>query len=63
MGQTYSQLTQQERYGLELMRKRGQTCRAITAVMGRSHTSLSRKLQRNTGQRGYRHQQAQRLAD
>jgi len=63
MGQTYSQLTQQERYGLELMRKQGQTFRAIAAVMGRSHTSLSRELQRNTGQRGYRHHQAQRLAD
>lgn len=25
MGETYSQLTQQERYGLEIMRKQGQT--------------------------------------
>lgn len=63
MGQQYSQLTQQERYGLELMRKQGQTLRDIAKVMGRSHTTLSRELQRNTGQRGYRHHQAQGFAD
>jgi len=63
MGQKYSQLTQQERYGLELMRKQGQTLRDIAKVMGRSHATLSRELQRNTGQRGYRHYQAQGVAD
>ena len=63
MGQTYSQLTQQERYGLELMRKQGQTLRDIAKVMGRSHTTLSRELQRNTGPRGYRHHQAQGFAN
>jgi IS30 family transposase len=31
--------------------------------MGRSHTTLSRELLRNAGQRGYRHHQAQRLAE
>jgi len=63
MGQTYSQLTQQERYGLEIMRKQGQTLRDIAKVMGRSHTTLSRELPRNTGQRGDRHHQAQGFAD
>ena len=63
MGQPYSQLTQQERYGLELIRKQGQTLRDIAKVMGRSHTALSRELQRNTGPRGYRHHQAQGFAD
>ena len=63
MGQKYSQLTQQERYGLEMMRKQGQTYRAIATVMERSHTTLSRELKRNTGQRGYRHHQAQGFAD
>lgn len=62
MGQKYSQLTQKERYGLEIMRKQGQTLRAMATVMERSHTTLSRELTRNTGQRGYRSHQAQGLA-
>jgi IS30 family transposase len=31
--------------------------------MGRNKSTISRELSRNTGKRGYRHKQANRLAD
>ena len=63
MNQRYSQLIQGERYCLYTMSKQGTALREMAKAMGRSHTTLSRELRRNTGQRGYRHHQAQRLAE
>jgi IS30 family transposase len=63
MNQRYSQLIQEERYCLYTMSKQGTSLREMAKAMGRSHTTLSRELRRNTGQRGYRHHQAQRLAE
>jgi IS30 family transposase len=45
------------------MSKQGIALREPAKAMGRSHTTLSRELRRNTGQRAYRHHQAQRLAE
>lgn len=45
------------------MSKQETSLRAIAKAMGRSHTTLSRELQRNTGRLGYRYQQAQHLAE
>ena len=35
----------------------------IAKILGRSQSSISRDLQRNVGQKGYRHQQAQGFRD
>ena len=63
MGRThYTQLTLEERYHIQVMRKQGKSLRSIAIGMGRSHSTLSRELRRNQGGRGYRHKQADRLA-
>ena len=58
----YTQLTLEERYHIQVMRKQGKSLRSIAIGMGRSHSTLSRELRRNQGGRGYRHKQADRLA-
>ena len=58
----YTQLTLEERYHIQVMRKQGNSLRSIAIGMGRSHSTLSRELRRNQGGRGYRHKQADRLA-
>ena len=62
MGNRYTQLTESERYHIYTMKKQGYSNPAIAAGMGRSRTTVWRELQRNTGQRGYRYQQAQQRA-
>ena len=62
MSKRYTQLTEAERYHIYTMKKQGYSNTAIGQGMGRSRTTVWRELQRNTGQCGYRHQQAQRLA-
>ena len=51
----YTQLTLEERYHIQVMRKQGKSLRSIAIGMGRSHSTLSRELRRNQGGRGYRH--------
>ncbi len=36
--------------------------RSIAADLGMSHSTVSRELKRNTGKRGYQHQQVHNLA-
>ncbi len=60
--QGYAHLAQEERYHIEALRKEGRSMRSIAAGMGRCHSTVSRELRRNAGQRGYRHQQADRKA-
>lgn len=62
MKPSYTQLTKEERYHLYTMRKQNKSLRDIAKGMGRSHTTLSREIKRNTGQRGYRYQQAHQQA-
>jgi len=62
MGQHYSQLTEGERNQIYALRKAGHDPAAIADQLGRSRSTVCREIQRNTGQRGYRPQQAQRLA-
>jgi IS30 family transposase len=59
---SYKHLSLEERYYLETAKKAGNTLTKIALDMGRSQSTLSRELSRNTGQRGYRHNQAMRLA-
>ena len=61
MSKRYTQLTEAERYHIYTMKKQGYTDTVIAQGMGRDRTTIWRELQRNTGQRGYRHQQAQQL--
>jgi IS30 family transposase len=58
----YSQLTSEERYYIWIGLKKGDSIRQIARDIGRSHTTISREITRNTGKKGYRHQQAQNKA-
>lgn len=56
-------LTFEERQFLYRLRKKGKSNTEIAELMGRDRSTIYRELERNAGQRGYRPQQAQRLAD
>ena len=58
----YSHLSLAERYYIELERKLGKSLNQIACDMGRSQSTILREVNRNTGLRGYRHQQANRKA-
>ena len=59
----YKQLTEVERYQIQAFLKAGYTKKAIAKELGRHPSTIGRELNRNTGLRGYRPQQAQRLAN
>lgn len=59
----YNQLTENERYQIYALKKAGHKQEEIAGVLGRSPSTISRELARNSGLRGYRPKQAQRLAD
>jgi len=58
----YTQLTQEERYQIHALMKAGHRQTEIAQVLGRSRSTISRELSRNRGLRGYRPQQAHRVA-
>lgn len=60
---TYRQLTQAQRYQIYALRKMKHPLSEIATVVGVHKSSVSRELKRNRGQRGYRPQQAQALAE
>lgn len=59
---SYKHLSLEERHYIELSMKNEMTLSQIAANLGRSQSTISREVTRNCGQRGYRHQQANRLA-
>lgn len=59
---TYTHLTQEERYHIQTMRKQKVSLGDIAKGMGRNKGTISRELNRNKGQCGYRYQQADRMA-
>ena len=59
----YKQLTYEQRCQIQVLMKTGNSQREVAEMMGIHPSTLSRELRRNSGLRGYRHQQAQRLAD
>ena len=59
----YTQLTQEERYQIYALLKAGHSQTEIAMILNRHKSTISREIQRNTGLRGYRPQQAQRLTD
>ena len=58
----YTQLTQDERYQIYILLKAHHTQTDIARLLGRHKSTISRELQRNTGQCGYRPIQAQSKA-
>jgi IS30 family transposase len=60
--QKYTQLTYEQRYHIYLLNKQGYNQTFIAKSMNRNKSTISRELSRNTGKRGYRHKQANRLA-
>jgi IS30 family transposase len=60
---SYTQLTQEERYQISALLKAEHDQTEIAMILGRHKSTISREIRRNTGLRGYRPQQAQRLSD
>lgn len=60
---SYAQLTREQRYQIEALLKAGQSQTEIAALVGVHKSTISRELKRNSGLRGYRPKQAQRLAE
>lgn len=58
----YTQLTQEERYQIYALKKAGHNQADIAEVIGRNPGTISRELRRNRGLKGYRPQQAHKLA-
>lgn len=58
---SYKQLTYEQRCQIEALNKSGFSQQAIGDSIGVTQPTISRELKRNTGERGYRHLQAQRL--
>jgi len=63
MARSYTHLTPEERYYIRKRLKAGDSLSEIARLIGRSPSTVSRELKRNTGLGGYRPKQAQRLAD
>ena len=59
---TYKQLTQEQRYQIYALMKMGHKQTEIAEVVRVHKSTVSRELQRNRGQRGYRPKQAHQLA-
>lgn len=59
---SYYQLTQEQRYQIYVLKKTGHSGSEIAEVIGVHKSTVSRELRRNRGRRGYRPQQAQKLA-
>ena len=63
MAKGYTHLTPEERYYIRARLKAGDSRSEVARSLGRSRSTVSRELKRNSGLRGYRPKQAQRLAD
>ena len=59
----YTQLTQAERYQIYALLKAGHNRTDIAMILDRHKSTISREIRRNTGLKGYRPKQAQRLTE
>lgn len=59
---TYTHLTQEERYQIHSLKRQRVCLSQIAAELGRSTSTISRELRRNTGQSGYKPAQAHQRA-
>jgi IS30 family transposase len=62
MTKYYQQLTYEQRCQIFALKKSGLSQRCIAELIGVSQSTISRELTRNSGEKGYRHKQAQRKA-
>ena len=53
----YKQLSQAQRYQIEILKKAGKNQKEIAELLGVSAATISRELMRNKGQKGYRPKQ------
>jgi len=60
---TYKQLSQAQRYQIEILNKAGKNQKEIAELLGVSPGTICRELKRNKGKKGYRPKQAQIKAD
>jgi len=58
----YTQLIQEEQYQIYALKKAGHSQAEIATLLERDKSIISRELRRNHGLRGYRPQQAHKLA-
>jgi len=58
----YTQLTQEERYQIYILKKAEYSQAEIAGLLERDKSTISRELRRNRGLKGYRPQQAHQLA-
>lgn len=58
----YTQLSQNERYEIYATLKSESSIATLARELGRSRSTIYREIKRNTGQRGYRAQQAAKFA-
>lgn len=63
MTKQYNQLTYEQRCQISVLIKSGLGQRAVADAIGVNQSTVSRELARNTGDRGYRHKQAQTKAE
>ncbi len=59
---SYTHLTQEERYQIYAYIKSGNSPSEIALLLGRSKSTISREMERNTGAKGYRPKQAHEMA-
>jgi len=59
---SYTHLSLEERHYIEIRKKKGESANMIAKTLNRSQPTISREINRNTGLRGYRHNQANNLA-
>src|ERR1700692_4449668 len=62
MPKGYHHLTKDQRCQLYVLKNRGDSTRDIAVTLGVHRSTVFRELDRNTGQKGYRFQQAQEMA-
>lgn len=60
---TYKQLTQEQRYQIEILKKAGKDQKEIAKLLGVSPSTITRELKRNGGKQGYCPNRAQKQAD
>jgi IS30 family transposase len=59
----YKQLSQEQRYQIEILKEAGKNEKEIAELLGVSPGTVCRELKRNKGKKGYRPKQAQIKAD
>ncbi len=59
---SYTHLSLEERHYIEIEHKKGVSLNRIGQSLGRRQSSISREINRNTGKKGYRHNQADQFS-